>query len=179
VGSNPTATAIYQQKRRIASVERSAFCCQGLSLGLSCPCLHALGRNAVPAAGVFVAVHHALRHVRSCCRIRLYVEIKAPPVAARTWRRSSPADRDRDTARGPGGPCSVTARSAGQHQRRVCRRKTMRGRRTLAGQKLRRAKPRVLAAPHPGRSSGWPDRNQRCGGLCLKMGCTKAGFVLP
>jgi hypothetical protein len=69
-------------------VERSVFSCQGLSLGLNCPCLHALGRNAVPVAGVVVAVTPRVTSCAvSCCRIRLYIEIKT----RRLRRRAHPA----------------------------------------------------------------------------------------
>jgi len=72
---------------------------------------------------------------------------QAPPAA-----RTQPADRDHDTARGPGGPCSVAARSAGHRQLRVSRhsrprmqKNAMRAMRT----RVSRAKPQALAAHTP------------------------------
>ena len=50
-----------------------------------------------------------------CCRIWLY-GIKAPPAATRTHAVNRPSGRNHDTARGPGGPCSVAARPDGYHQ---------------------------------------------------------------
>ena len=72
MGSNPAATAVYQQKRRIVSVERPAFCCQGLS----CLCWHALGHNVVPVTRVVMLLHHALRLV--CGLVAVEYELELP-----------------------------------------------------------------------------------------------------
>jgi hypothetical protein len=60
-----------------------------------------------------------LHHV--CCRINLYGDQDTPPAAARTPTRDvahRAAHRNHDTARGPGGPCSVAARWTAYANRR-------------------------------------------------------------